>query len=90
MQYCNSSVIGQKGEYQNGGYKKTKHAKFSEKLLFFTPLILTRPCAYHWVGNVRFLEKIGVLGFLMRLILLPYYRRIVVSKWGRSFALKTI
>ena len=27
-----ASVIRQKGESQNGGYKKTKHAKFSEKL----------------------------------------------------------
>ena len=27
----NLSVIRQKGESQNGGNKKTKHAKFSEK-----------------------------------------------------------
>ena len=26
-----SSVIGQKGESQNGRFKKTKHAKFPEK-----------------------------------------------------------
>ena len=32
-----SSVIWQKGEYQNGGNKNTKHAKFSEKRTFFTP-----------------------------------------------------
>ena len=31
-----SSVIRRNGESQNGGYKKTKHAKFSEKLLFLT------------------------------------------------------
>ena len=29
-----SSVIRQKGESQNGCYKKTKHAKFSEKRTF--------------------------------------------------------
>ena len=32
-----SSVIRQKGESQNGGNKKTKHAKFSEKRTFLTP-----------------------------------------------------
>ena len=34
----NSSVIKQKGESQNGGNKKTKHAKFSEKQTLLTPL----------------------------------------------------
>ena len=33
----NSSVIRQKGKSQNGGNKKTKHAKFSEKRTFLTP-----------------------------------------------------
>ena len=32
-----SSVIKQKGESQNGGNKKTRYAKFSEKWLFLTP-----------------------------------------------------
>ena len=32
-----SSVITQKREYQNGCYKKTKHAKISEKLTIITP-----------------------------------------------------
>ena len=32
-----SSVIRQKGESQNGCFKKTKHAKFSEKRAFLTP-----------------------------------------------------
>ena len=31
------SVIRQRGESQNGGYKKTKLAKFSEKLICLTP-----------------------------------------------------
>ena len=32
-----SSVIRQKGEFQNGGNKKKKLCKFSEKLTFLTP-----------------------------------------------------
>ena len=35
--YVNSSVIRQKGESQNGCFKKAKHAKFSEKQTFLTP-----------------------------------------------------
>ena len=35
--YDLSSVIRQKGESQNGCFKKTKHAKFSEKRTFLTP-----------------------------------------------------
>ena len=31
------SVIRQKGESQNGGNKKAKHAKFSEKQAFLAP-----------------------------------------------------
>ena len=31
------SVIRQKGEFQNGSFKKTKHTKFSEKRTFHTP-----------------------------------------------------
>ena len=49
----NSSVLWQKGESQNGGNKNTKHAKFSEKTTFFTP-IRTGTCAYQEVKNVRF------------------------------------
>ena len=32
-----SSMIRQNVEFQNGGNKKTKHVKFSEKRLFLTP-----------------------------------------------------
>ena len=39
-----SSVIRQKGESQNGRYKKIKHAKFSEKTNISYPLI--RTCAF--------------------------------------------
>ena len=31
---CKSSMIRQKGESQNGGNKKTKYSKFSEKRTF--------------------------------------------------------
>ena len=50
-----SSVIRQKGEPQNGCYKKTKHAKFSEKLRFLTPY------AYQGVKNFRFSENLACL-----------------------------
>ena len=33
----NTSVVGQKGESENGCYKKTKHAIFSEKRIFLNP-----------------------------------------------------
>ena len=38
----NSSVIRQKGESQNGCFKKTKHTKFSKKPNISYPLIRTR------------------------------------------------
>ena len=38
-----TSVIRQKGKSQNGCFKKTKHAKFSEKQTFLTP----------WYAHVR-------------------------------------
>ena len=38
------SVTVQKVESQNGGNKKTKQAKFSEKLLFLTPWYVTYVC----------------------------------------------
>ena len=35
--HTNSAVVRQKREPQNGGNKKTKHAKFSQKQTFLTP-----------------------------------------------------
>ena len=98
-----SSVIRQKGESQNGFFKKTKHAKFSEKLIFLTP----------WYSHVRlrirgkkcsFYGKFGVPCFLetpvLRFAILTYYRRIVfllsstckgnqigIDRFGGSFSL---
>ena len=66
------SVLRQKGEsYLNGGYKKTKHVKFSEKRTFLTPR--------HAYGGKKcsFLTKIAVHDFLvtsvLRFALLLYY-----------------
>ena len=84
-----SSVIRQKGESQNGYFKKTKHVKFSEKLIFLTPwyvlLIRTRMCTYQVVTNVRFSQKFGMLCFLqtpvLRFALMLYYRRYIPNIW---------
>ena len=64
-----SSVIRQKGESQNGCFKKTKHAKFSEKNEHFLPPNipdehLLRTCAYQGVRNVRLLENLVCFVFL--------------------------
>ena len=80
---CDSLVIRQKGKYQNGGNKKTKHAKFSEKTNVSYPLIHTRTCAYQGVRNVQvflfffFSENLTCFVFL-----LPRF-------WGSPFCLIT-
>ena len=58
------SVIRQKGKSQNGCFKKTKHAKFSEKTNIFYPLICTQMCVYQGVKNVCFLENLACFVFL--------------------------
>ena len=50
-----SLIIRQKSESQNGCFKKTKQAKFSEKRPFLL-MIRTRTRAYQGVRNVRFSE----------------------------------
>ena len=56
-----SSAIRQKGESQNRGNKKTKHSKFSEKLLFLTPW---DTCVYvSWGKKCFFFGKFGVFFF---------------------------
>ena len=63
----------QKNEYQNGCFKKTKHAKFSEKREFLTCVCVLggKKCS--------FFGKFGVLCFLetfvLRFALFPHYRR---------------
>ena len=70
------SIIRQKGEYQNGCYKKTKHAKFP----------------YQGVKKCSFFGKFGVLCFLetpvLRFVLLPYYRRL--NLFEKYFSSKNI
>ena len=62
FQIYNLSALRQKGESQNIGNKKTKHAKFSEKTNIFYPLI--RTCAYQGIRNVRFSENLVCFVFL--------------------------
>ena len=71
-----SLVIRQKGESQNGCFKKTKHVKFSKKRTFLTPwyahvCVRIRGlemfifwCAYQGVRNVHFLENLACFVFL--------------------------
>ena len=59
-----SSVIRQKGQSQNGCFRKTKHVEFSEKRTFFYPLIRTGTCAYQGVKPVRFSENLACFVFL--------------------------
>ena len=68
-----SSGIRQKGESQNGCFKKAKHAKISEKQTFLTPVCVSGGKKCLFFGNF------GVLCFLetpvLRFAPLPYYRR---------------
>ena len=71
-------VIRQNGESQNGCFRKTKHAKFSEKRTFITPDTYKYVCV---PGGKKclFFGKFGVLCIfetpVLRFTLLPYYRR---------------
>ena len=58
-----SSVIREKGESQNGCFKKTKHVKFSEKRTFFTTWY-AQVRAYQGIENVRFLKNLACFVFL--------------------------
>ena len=83
------SVIRQKSESQYGCFKKTKHAKFSEKTKISYPLIRTPTCAYQRVRNVCFFGKFGVICFIetpvLRFALLPYYRRIYTFSMAENW-----
>ena len=62
-----SSVVRQKGESQNGCFKKTKYVKFSEKRTFLTSWY-AHLCVYQGRGrgvrNVRFSENLACFVFL--------------------------
>ena len=75
FQIYNLSALRWKGESQNGGNKKTKHAKLSEKTNNFFPSN-THVCVS---GDKKcsFFRKFCVLCFLvLRFALLPYYWQI--------------
>ena len=61
------STIRQKGECQNDYYKKTKHAKFSEKGTFVTPLYAHTHVCVSGGKKCLFLREFGVLCFLVTL-----------------------
>ena len=88
---CNSSVIRQKGESQNGCFKKRKHAKFSKKRTSFTPWYThVRTSAYHGVKNVCFSENLECFLFLKHPFwdspFLSYYRQILSRKENLSMS----
>ena len=56
---CSSSIIRQKDESQNGGNKKTKETKFSEKMNISYTLTRTHTCAYQGVRNVSYSENLA-------------------------------
>ena len=58
-------IVGNKakGRFQNGCFKKTKHAKFSEKQTFLTTDKHMYMCV-SWVRNVRFWENLACFVFL--------------------------
>ena len=57
-------VIRQKGESQNGCFKTTKHAKFSEKRTFLNPWYAHVRVSIRGVRNVRFSENLACFDFL--------------------------
>ena len=76
-----TSAIRQKGESQNGCYKKTKHAKVFEKRTFRTPWY-AHARVRTWSKKCLFFGEFGVLCFLLtsvlRFTLLRCYRRYMV------------
>ena len=83
--FLTSSVIRQKGESQNGYFKKTKVPQIFRKtnLLFF--ISRGKKCL--------FFRKFGVPCFLetpvLRFALLPHYRRLVVKIWN-GYCVKSV
>ena len=60
-----SSVVSQKGESQNGCFKKTKHVNFYFRKTNISYLVIrTYKCAYQEVRYVRFSENLACFLFL--------------------------
>ena len=71
ISFYESPVIRQKGESQKGCFKKTKHAKFSEKKtkIFSTPVMHTYVCVSGGTKYLRFFsENLLCFVFLKHLI----------------------
>ena len=87
----NSSGIRQKGESQNGCFKKAKLAKISENKQVLPPDTHTYVCVSR-SKKCLFFGNFGVLCFLetpvLRFALLPYYRRIVILLSLNGFCTK--
>ena len=66
--WSSSSVIRQKGESQNGGNKKTKHANFPKNERFLRPDSHTYVCESGG-KKCSFFGKFGVLCFLVTFVL---------------------
>ena len=67
----NSSVIRQKGEFQNGCFRKTKHHQIFRKINI---------CSFYGkFGVLRFLETPA-----LRFAILPYYRQTQASLISRQ------
>ena len=82
-------VIRQTGECQNGGNKKTKHAKFFEKRTFLTPNTHTYVCVSGG-KKIPYFGKLNVLCFLitsvLRFAISPYYSRFLCNQMsGRGW-----
>ena len=79
METLHSSVMRQKGESQNGCFKKTKHAKYSEKRTFLAPFNISYVRVLSGGKKCSFFGKFVVLCFfetpILRFALLPYYQR---------------
>ena len=75
-----SSVIRQKGESQNGSFKKTSRSNFPKTNYFLPPDTLTYVCT-SGAKKCSFFGKFDLLCFfetpVLRFALLPYYRRFV-------------
>ena len=77
----------EKGESQNGCFKKTKHAKFSQKRTFLTTWYTHVYTHVSGGKKCSFYGKFGVLCFLetpvLRFPLWPYYRRNIGWIWAK-------
>ena len=75
------SMIRQKGESQNGCFKKTKHAKFSEKKKFLPPD--THTLSYPWYAHVELPPDTHTSSY-------PWYAHVELDNWKKMGQSKEI